>query len=40
MSQMYPLPGVCPQVAWPENYNCTSYPPDAGVECYEPNSLF
>mmetsp|Transcript_82894 Transcript_82894/g.124429 ORF Transcript_82894/g.124429 Transcript_82894/m.124429 type:complete len:100 (+) Transcript_82894:103-402(+) len=40
MSQMYPLPGVSPQVLWPENYNCTHYPPDAGEICYEPNSIF
>ena len=37
---MYPIPGVAPQVLWPENYICEQYPPldyygsNSTAECY------
>ena len=46
---MYPLPGVCPQIEFPETYNCTAYCmpgtpanecPVTGLLCHEPTSLF
>lgn len=40
ISQMFPMPGVAPQARWPENYNCTVYPPPEGIECYEEASIF
>jgi len=40
VSQMYPLPGVCPEISWPENYNCSIYPPPEGASCYESTDLF
>merc|ERR1712137_319436 len=41
MSQMYPLPGVAPQVAFPENFNCSAYDPTINqTSCYTPTSLF
>ena len=46
MSQMYPIPGVSPEISWPENYICNVYCfnksgcPVNISECYVPTTLF